>query len=167
MPPQVKTRLTLAALLGCAGLAGYLATVSVADTASAPPCAPRASTLDGRRAIAYCGPATVVIEIGGRRYRFSHGLCDLSKTAGGLELSVGTLVKGSAGNAGKPFAGLMIARSPSESEAFEADTGGHLLFGDTVVAPTGNLFAKGTFNSLYGVAFSGSWDCHGVVYSGP
>jgi hypothetical protein len=61
----------------------------------------------------------------------------------------------------------VIAQSPSESEAFEADAGGQQLFADSVIAQGGTLFAEGTFTSVLGAAFSGSWDCHGVIYSGP
>jgi hypothetical protein len=153
--------------LGGAALAAGFAAAPVAGAASARPCSPRVSTIQRRHAIAYCGPATVVIVIGGRTYRFAGGLCDRSETLGGLEISVGTLVQGATGNAGRPFVSLVIARSPSESEALEADSGGRQLFGDTVIAPGGTLLAQGTFSSLFGVAFSGSWDCHGVIYAGP
>lgn len=109
----------------------------------------------------------MTIDIGGRTYSFRGGLCDRSATAGGVEISVGTLVGGATGNAGQPFVSLMIAAKPSESEAFEADSGGSQLFGDTVVVPAGTLLGQGTFTSFLGVAFSGSWSCHGVIYDGP
>jgi hypothetical protein len=109
----------------------------------------------------------VVIQIGARTYRFNDGLCDRSETVGALEVNVGTLVRGAAGNAGRPFVSMVIAKSPSESEAFEADDGGRQLFGDTVIGPAGTLLGEGTFTSLFGVAFSGSWNCHGVIYDGP
>jgi hypothetical protein len=162
----VLARLGLPALLGATALAAAIATAAAGAT---PPssCSPRHRTISGHRAIAYCGPATVVIDVAGTSYRFQGGTCDRSATIGGLELNVGTLVQGAAGNAGKPFVGLVIAQRPSESEAFEADWSGRQLFGDTVVAPAGSLLAKGTFTSLYGAAFSGSWDCHGVIFAGP
>jgi hypothetical protein len=154
------------ALLGWAALAGIVATASSAAAAASSPCAPRVTEISGRRAIDYCGPATVVIELGGRTYRFQHGLCDRSSAVGGLALNLGTLVQGARGNAGRSFVSLVIAQSPSESEAFEADSGGQQLFGDSVIAQGGTLLAKGTFTSVLGAAFSGSWDCHGVIYSG-
>ncbi|HEY5319292.1 MAG TPA: hypothetical protein VIJ76_00300, partial [Galbitalea sp.] len=127
----------------------------------------RVSSIGGRRAIAYCGPATVVIQVGGRTYQFRHGLCDRSSTVGAVALNLGTLVQGSRGNAGRSFVGLVIAKTPSESEAFEAYAGGQQLFADSVIVEGGPLLAKGTFTSVLGSAFSGSWDCHGVIYSGP
>jgi hypothetical protein len=155
------------ALLGSAALAGALATALAAGATSASPCAPRVTAISGRRAIAYCGPATVVIQVGGRSYRFRHGVCDRSSSVGGLALNLGTLVQGARGNAGRSFVSLVIAQSPSESEAFEADVGGQQLFGDSVIAQSGPLLAAGTFTSVLGSAFAGSWDCHGVIYSGP
>ena len=140
---------------------------STAASAPASDCAPRVSTIEGRRAIAYCGPATVAIQVGALTYRFKDGLCDASKTVGALEVSAGTLVRGATGNAGLAFVSLVIARSPSESEAFVADSGDRQLFGDTVIAPSGTLLREGTFTSLYGASFSGSWNCHGVIHAGP
>lgn len=154
-------------VLGSAALASSLATASAAGAASGSPCEPRVTAINGRRAIVYCGPATVTIQLGGRTYRFRNGLCDRSTTMGGVELNVGTLIQGATGNAGRSFVSLVIAQSPSESDAFEADAGGQQLFGDSVIAQGGNLIDKGTFTSVLGPAFSGSWDCHGVIYSGP
>jgi hypothetical protein len=166
MAALVHARLGLTALLGCAAIAAAIATAA-AGASSSSGCSPLRSTISGHRAIAYCGPATVVVQIAGASYRFHNGICDRSAMMGGLELNVGTLVQGAAGNAGRPFVGLLIAQPPSESEAFEADTGGRQLFGDTVVAPGGTLLSKGAFTSLYGTAFSGSWNCHGVIHAGP
>jgi hypothetical protein len=163
----VDARFGLMVVLGGAAIAGGSATAPVADATPASPCAPRVGTIEGRRAIAYCGPATVVIVIGGRTYRFDNGLCDRSETLGALEVNVGTLVQGARGNAGRPFVSLVIAKSPSESEAVEADFGGRQLFGDTVIVPGGTLLSGGSFTSLLGAPFSGSWDCHGVIYPGP
>jgi hypothetical protein len=163
----VPARFAVMALLGSLALTGGLSGTPVAGAAAASPCTPRVTAVNGPRAVYYCGPATVVIELGARTYSFRHGLCDRSASARGLELNVGTLVQGAKGNAGQPFVSLLIARSPSESEAFEADTAGRQLFGDTVIAPGATLFAKGTFSSLLGAVFSGSWNCHGVIYDGP
>ncbi len=133
--------------LGGAGLVAGLVSGAAAAAPSSPPCAPQVSELGGRRAIAYCGPATVTIRLGERTYAFRGGRCGRSRSAGALELNVGTLVAGAGGNAGKPFVSLMIAASPSSSEAFEADTGGRRLFGDTVIVLAGSALAKGAFAS--------------------
>ena len=109
----------------------------------------------------------MVIQIGGRTYRFRNGLCDRSATVGALEISVGTLVQGVAGDAGRQFVSMLIAKSPSSSEAFEAYAGGKSLIGDSEIAQKGALLSRGNFNSVLGPAFSGSWNCHGVIYSGP
>jgi hypothetical protein len=162
----MRPRPATVVVLGAAALAAGLATAS-AGASSAPPCSPRHTTADRRSAIAYCGPATVVIDVGGRTYSFSGGLCDLSATMGGLELNVGTLVRGASGNGGKPFVSLVIAKPPSESEAFEADDAGSQLFGDSVIAENGTLISHGSFSGELGADFTGSWNCHGVIYRGP
>jgi hypothetical protein len=172
MPAVVHTRVAPMALLAGAALAGAalaggFTTGAAARGTSAPPCASTVTAIGGRRAIAYCGPATAEIQIAGRTYRFRDGLCDRSATIGALALSVGTLVQGAAGNAGRSFVGLVIAKPPSESEALEADAGGQQLFGDSVIAEGGTLLSQGTFTSVLGPAFSGSWNCHGVIYTGP
>lgn len=163
----MHARLSLLVLLGGGALTCGVASGAAAGTASAPPCVPRLATIKKHHDIAYCGPATVAIQIGGRTYQFSNGLCDRSATAGGLELSAGTLVQGAADDAGRTFVSLLIAKSPSSSEAFEGYSGGTQLFGDTEIAQNGTLLGEGTFNSVLGAAFSGSWNCHGVIYSGP
>ena len=154
------------AVLGGAALAGGALTSVAGGTPAPSPCAPAATRIHGKPAIAYCGPATVVIQIAGRTYRFRNGLCDRSSEVGGLALSAGTLVQGVSGNAGRAFVGLVIAASPSTSEVFEADIGGRQLLGDSVIEPSGTLLGRGTFTSLLGPPFSGSWDCHGVIHSG-
>jgi len=158
----------LCAALGAA-LGGGLATAAggAAPPPAHPPCAARATTIAGRNAIVYCGPASVVIDIGGRTYRFRHGLCDRSATLGALELNAGTLVAGAPGNLGRSFVSIVIAQSPSWSEAFEADAGGQQLFGESAIVTGGTLLGRGTFTGVLGASFSGSWDCHGVIYHGP
>ena len=160
-------RVGITALLGGAVLFGVVVRNAAAVAPVPPPCTPALRTVHALPATAYCGPATVVIRIGGATYRFHNGLCDRSTQLDGMALDVGTLVPGAAGNAGRPFVSLVIAASPSESEAFEADSGGHQLFGDTVIVQGGPLLGRGTFTSLLGPAFSGSWNCHGVIWSGP
>ncbi len=162
-PAAVRVRVTSLALIAAGGL---LAAQAAGATAISP-CAPRVSAIGGHREIAYCGPATVVIALGGRTYRFRNGLCDLSTAMGALELDVGTLVGGVPGNAGRPFVSLVIAHSPSWSEAFDAYVGGRRLFGESAIVAAGTLYSSGTFTGVLGAAFSGSWDCHGLVYSGP
>jgi len=111
----------------------------------------------------------VIVRLAGRSYTFKGGLCTQSKSAGAvLELDVGTLVEGAKGNAGKPYISFLIAGHGIAS-AFEADYGGKQLFGDTLIKASGNIPSKGTFVSTtaLGPPFTGSWDCHGVVYQGP
>jgi hypothetical protein len=147
--------------------AAALTAVSAAGAAPTAACTPRHKTTAGHATIAYCGPATATIAIGGRTYLFRHGTCIRSATVDALQISLGTLVRDAAGNGGRSFVSLLIAQSPSESEAFEGDWGGHQLFGDSVIAQNSSLLSHGRFVSVLGSSFSGSWNCHGPVVSGP
>ena len=167
MPGALHARIAPMALLGDLALAGGLAAASAAGAAPPRP-APRGSpSIHGRRAIAYCGPATVAIQSAGRTYLFRSGLCDHSTSLGGLELNVGTLVQGAKGDAGQPFVSLVIAKGPSESEAFEADAAAGRCSPTPSSLPAGRCLVKAPSRACSGSAFSGSWDCHGVIYSGP
>src|SRR6185437_7792706 len=106
MPMRARPLLLLS-LLAAVAIAGAIAAAAAAGTTSKPPCAPARSTIGGHRAVAFCGPATVTINVAGRSYRFAHGLCALSRTMDGLELNVGTRVDGVAGNAGRSFVSIV------------------------------------------------------------
>ena len=147
--------------------AAALTAVSAADAAPSAACTPRHTSTGGHAAIAYCGPATATIAIGGHTYLFRHGTCIRSATVDALQISLGTLVRGARGNGGRSFVSLLIAQSPSESEAFEGDWGGHQLFSDSVIAQNSSLLSHGSFVSVLGSSFSGSWNCHGPILSGP
>jgi hypothetical protein len=159
-----------AALVVFAAAASFLgAQASSAVAAGAPPCEPKVTKVSGKQAVVSCGPAVVIVHIAGKSYTFTKGLCMVSKSAGAaLELDVGTLVEGAKGNAGKPYISFLVA-STGIASAFEADYGGKQLFGDTLIKASGKIPSKGTFLSTaaLGRSFTGSWDCHGVVYQGP
>ena len=163
-------RITLAALIAVAAAGSLLvAQAPSAGAAGAPPCVPKLTTIAGKHAVVGCGPAVVIVHVAGRSYTFTGGLCTQSKSAGAeLQLDVGTLVVGAKGNAGKPYISFLIGPHGLAS-AFEADYGGKQLFGDTLIKANGNIPSKGTFVSTAGLraSFTGSWDCHGVVYQAP
>ncbi len=137
---------------------------------AAPPCVAKIVKLNGKKAVENCGPATVILKAAGKTYNFSKGLCSQSKSAGAaLELGLGTLVTGAHGNAGKPYLNMLIAKSKIAS-IFEADSGGKQILGDSLITAHGNIPSKGSFtgeNPLTGAHFSGSWNCHGVVFKTP
>lgn len=164
----MRIRLTALTVVAAAG-SFFIAQASSAGAAGAPPCVPKLKTIAGKHAVVSCGPAVVVVHVAGKSYTFTGGLCSQSKSAGAeLQLDVGTLVEGAKGNAGKPYISFLIAAHGLAS-AFEADYGGKQLFGDTLIKASGNIPSKGTFVSTAGIGpnFTGSWDCHGVVYQGP
>ena len=164
-PAPVLARPVRCALPLAAALVGLAA--APAGAAHRPPCTPRITRIHDHRATAFCGPATVTVAIGGATYRFRGGLCDRSATMGALEIDVGTQVAGATGNGGQPFVSLVIAQSPSNSEAFEADAGGRQLLPDSVIAQGAPLLSHGTFTSVLGPVFTGSWSCGGTIYDGP
>jgi hypothetical protein len=163
-------------LVTCSCLAAVAAvSAHAASGGAAPPCAPKITTIQGHRAGVNCGPATATLHIGGRTYTFRNGFCEQSKSAGSkLELNLGTTVIGVKGNAGKPsFSMLILAHLHSafgSGSVFGADyEGKSLLGGEGLINARGNIPSKGTFTSTVsaGAKFTGSWNCHGVVWRTP
>ena len=140
------------------------------SASAAPPCTPKIVRLDGKRAVENCGPATAILMVAGKTYNFNKGLCSQSRRAGAaLELGLGTLVAGTRGNAGKPYLNMLIAKTKIAS-IFEADSGGKQILGDSLITAHGSIPSKGSFTGespLTGAHFSGSWNCHGLVYKTP
>jgi hypothetical protein len=139
-----------------------------ARAAEAPPCTPQLTKSHGKRTVIECGPATVALTVEGHTYHYSHGLCQDSKSAGAkLSLDLGTLVLGADGNAGEPYISFLIPDAGIDGSVFEADFGGEQLLGDTLIDYSGGVM-KGTFKGEHtSVPFSGSWNCHGVLWHAP
>ena len=138
----------------------------------APPCTPKITKIQGHQAAVNCGPATATLHISGKTYTFRNGFCEQSKSVTGeaLGLDLGTTVPGVKGNAGKPDFSMLIAHIHTVASVFGADYGGKdLLGGQSLINVKGNIPAKGTFTSrvTFGAKFTGSWNCHGVVWKGP
>jgi hypothetical protein len=155
-------------------LAAVVSVSAHAAPAGAPPCTPKITTIQGHRAGVNCGPATVTLHLSGKTYTFHDGFCERSKSAGSaLELSLGTIVIGVKGNAGRPNLNMLIgARLHSaygDGSVFQAYYGGSKILGDSLIKAGGNIPSKGTFTSTVavGAKFTGSWDCHGVVWTKP
>jgi hypothetical protein len=150
-------------------VAGVAASAAPAATTSAPPCTPKVTTIQGHRAGENCGPATLTLHVGGKTYVFRNGLCEQSKAAGTfLELNLGTTVVGAKNNLGKSKFTLVAAKTGAAS-VFSAYYGGKkVLTAESLITIHGGP-AKGTFSSqiTIGPKFTGSWDCHGVVWKGP
>ncbi len=139
---------------------------------AAPPCAPKITKIQGHPAAVGCGPATATLHISGKTYTFRNGFCEQSKSQGAaLQLNLGTTVTGVKGNAGKPDFSMLIAHVHTVASVFGADYGGKDLFpdGQTLINVSGNIPSKGTFTSrvTFGAKFTGSWNCHGVVWKAP
>jgi hypothetical protein len=134
------------------------------------PCLPKITRIQGHPAAVGCGPATATLHVGGKTYTFRDGFCRQSKSAGAaLQLSLGTTVSGVKGNAGRPDFSMLIGKNHSLASVFHASYGGKEILGDSLITVSGNIPSKGTFTSrvALGDKFTGSWDCHGVVWQGP
>jgi hypothetical protein len=174
----MKHALIVTTITICIGTAASTAGALAAATAPAgsdagrggPPCAPKLIKIRGHQAVVNCGPATATVQMSGKTYTFRNGFCSQSKAAGSaLQLDLGTLVTGVKDNAGQPDFSMLIAHAPSVASVFHASYGGRKILGDSLIKVSGNLPAKGAFTSsvTIGAKFTGSWDCHGTVWSAP
>ena len=166
-----RTSLTVLVLLGLT-LAALLAvawgSAAPAGAVTAPPCEAKLGKVAGKRAVINCGPATATLTIGGKTYHFSHGYCSDSKSAGAaLSLDLGTLVTGSKTNGGEPYMSMLIPKASIDGSIFEADSGGKQVLGDSLITYSSNPM-KGSFKSDHtDETFTGTWNCHGVLWHGP
>jgi hypothetical protein len=165
--------MSTAIAVGVAALAATALSVSpiyaaaAARTASAPPCTPSTSRIDGGSAISYCGPATATLAIGGKTYTFNNGYCQSIHVSGiKLDVTLGAIAEGKTGtgvkgNAGKPYFRLDLSPGADGSLLDMAYSGGKQFAGG-IVSYSGSVTTKGTFKSTSDTPFSGSWNCHGV-----
>jgi hypothetical protein len=111
----MKQRIVIAVvatiLLGSAPLLTSVgAQATIAPIAAA--CSPTTSTIGGKSAVTYCGPATATLVTGGKTYKFTKGECVSIKVSDiTVDLTLGTLVQGKndtvlKGNANKPYLSL-------------------------------------------------------------
>jgi hypothetical protein len=152
-----------------AAVAAAAATAASDASRGGPPCKPKVIKVKGHPAAVNCGPATATLHLRGKSYTFRNGLCEQSTSAGSkLSLDLGTTVIGVDGNAGQPHFTIDVVKNvPSGSVG--ADYGGKTLIDDALVTVSGNVPARGTFKSRFsgpgfGPSFTGSWNCHGVVW---
>jgi hypothetical protein len=161
-----RTRIATAVLLAGA------ATCTVALTAgasprNAPPCTPKIATIAGHKGVVNCGPATATLRMGSRSYTFRNRILRAEHPAGSApELELGTTLVGVKGNARRPDLTMLIEARVHSGSIFHADYGGKRILGDSLIDAKGNLPSKGTFTGTeaIGPKFSGSWDCHGVIW---
>lgn len=171
----VVSIIATAAAVAALATAAVTAAAKPMRVATAPPCTPKITKIQGHQAAVNCGPATAAIHISGKTYTFRNGFCEVSKSAGAaLKLDLGTVVVGLKNNAGQAnfsmLIGAHIHSAFGQGSVFEAHYGGKsLLGGDSLISAKGQIPSKGTFTSkvTVGAAFTGSWNCHGVVWQAP
>jgi hypothetical protein len=140
--------------------------------AGAPPCLPKQTTIQKQTAYLECGPATVTLRTGGKTYAFRNGLCEQSKSAGtALQLTLGVVIEAAPkGNAGQPHFSMLVTKGGTLASIFSASFGGKHVLGDSLISVEGKLPAAGTFSGqdpIGNASFTGSWNCHGVVWATP
>jgi len=163
----IATAVLIAATASCT-----VALTAAASKGNSPPCTLKIAKVQGHPAGLNCGPATARLTVSGKTYTFRNGFCKQSKQAGAaLELNLGTIVTGVKGNAGKSYFSLTVATNHSISAVGGADYGGKDLLGAAVplIDVKGAIPATGTFVQRFavGAKFTGSWNCHGVVWKAP
>ena len=147
---------------------GLALAAGTSTAASSPPCTPKLTTIGGHRAAVNCGPATATLRVKGRTYSFRNGFCQQTKGSKDLILSLGTTVLGVHGNAGKPDMQITLIAPTGgtlgNGSVSGADYGGKELVVDELIKTKGAI-AKGTFASTTASpSFTGSWNCHGVIW---
>ena len=107
----------IALLISLATALGICSVVANASTTRSD-CGLRSTTIKGRKAVVYCGPATASLRVGGKTYTFKNGTCIW---AGSLILTIGTQVNGvpaSANNEGAPLIQLSGSVGTGTAYAF-------------------------------------------------
>ena len=129
------------------------------------PCIATPVTIKGDAGLALCGPATAVVRAGGKTYTYTHGFC-ATFPSGSFQLSLGTSIPMANGNAGKPYFSVDVGKGTPRASGF-AYYGGKKAVPAGVWAVTGTITSHASFHGTNASgAFSGSWNCHGVVATG-
>jgi hypothetical protein len=161
-------KLVLATVTVLAAAAAMTGTAAAGS--SAPPCTPKITKIGGKPAVINCGPATATIKVGGKTYDFKGGFCQRSPAnKEALDLSLGTAVE-TAKPGSAPYFQLTVVTSVIAT--VNADYGGKTIVLDSIVSVKGTIPSSGTFaQRLLGGGgtpnFTGTWNCHGVVYTQP
>jgi hypothetical protein len=158
------TRRTLVAPLALAFAAAALAAPASSGAASG--CTAGLTTIGGKKAHRFCGPATATATVGGKTLRFTGGSCLRSPLA--FSVNIGTVLVGAVANpkpANVPSFGLTI--SPGDSgvhlgQAIGWVSGGKRYSVTNNQATLSSGRAKGSFKgTLYpgGGKVSGTFSC--------
>ena len=151
--------------LALAALAATAAVTATTAGAAGAPCTPTPVTVKGNAGLAFCGPATATLTIGGKTYSFQKGLGAELPHSNSFQLSLGVdigTLTGPDNNGDKPGLSLDIAKNEKSAALAFAYVGGHELVKGEAVTVAGKGLAAATFKGKTS-AFSGSWNCHGVI----
>jgi hypothetical protein len=155
-----------AATLSATAVVVLTGSSTLASAASAP-CTAKPVTINGAAGLALCGPATATLTVKGKTYNFRNGFCAEPITnSDSFQLTLGVDVPAFGGpnnNGDKPGFSLDIAKSQTSAAVAFAWFGGHELVKQVQVTLKSKALPEGTFKGKTS-AFSGTWNCHGVIY---
>jgi hypothetical protein len=155
-----------AAALSATALVVLTGSSTLASAASAP-CTAKPVTINGAAGLALCGPATATLTVKGKTYTFRNGFCAETITnSDSFQLTLGVDVPAFGGpnnNGDKPGFSLDIAKNQTNAAVAFAYFGGHELVKLVQVTLKSKALPEGTFKGKTS-AFSGTWNCHGVIY---
>jgi hypothetical protein len=146
-------------------LAAAAATTATTAGAAGTPCTPTPVTIGGNAGLAFCGPATATLTIGGKTYSFQKGFCAELPHSNSFQLSLGVdigTLTGPNNNGDKPGFSLDIAKNEKSAALAFAYVGGHELVKGAALSVAGGSLAAGTFKGKT-TALKGSWNCHGLI----
>jgi hypothetical protein len=163
----------LTAIAALAGAGAATASAPGHAASSRPPCVPKYGSAKGHTYVDYCGPATATVTVGKKTYTFDNGWCGTdTKNHIQLQLQLGVieLVKSPVNGGQTQFSLTDIQDGSLGVTDVDADLGGKVLVNSGVTlkgAVKGTLTASGTFTSsaYASPTFSGTWNCHGVVFT--
>lgn len=157
----VGRRLLFAAILSASVGASAAGASGVVARSATVPCTPKKTKVHGKLAYIGCGPATAALKVHGKTYRFKGGQCD--KSGSSLVIDVGEVVSSdSKHNGGKPNFSLTVTHHTGGLVAYAG--GRNLVVNYALATVPRGVTGKGTFkNTLTGLAFTGSWNCHGAI----
>lgn len=172
-----RATLFVGAVLSSSAVAIAVAVLAAPEGAiassTAPPCTQKITKVQGFTAIDYCGPATGTLKLAGKTYNFKNGYCSTNR-AQPLQLTLGTIVTGKTKktNAGLPLFQVTVDASTVVPATVNVDYGGKVLVLEGSLSLKGKIMSAATFTGKNPVgasnaAFSGSWNCHGVVVKLP
>jgi hypothetical protein len=158
-----RTRTTVVALLLAVSAAALVA--PTASSASISACVPGATTIAGKKAVRFCGPAKASAKVGARTFAFSGGACQVSGVY--FTLNIGAIIVHKTANSKPgptPYFGVTV--TPSDpgvhlSQVLSWTSGGkaYSVLGSRITLKSGLKSGSFTGRSIDGKKVTGTFTC--------